>query len=66
MPVFPVCKEAEPENKIQGKLPAFARSACEYAAEYFDLKDSSPYMLLVKPVNQSRRRPLPDAYEAIL
>jgi carbamoyltransferase len=35
----------------------------EYVAEYFDLKDSSPYMLLVKEINPSRRCSLPAGYQ---
>ena len=30
--------------------------------DYFDLKEASPYMLIVAPVNESRRKILPDNY----
>ena len=41
----------------------FAPSVLEESmAEYFDLDTPSPYMLLVAPVAESHRRPLPDDY----
>ena len=35
----------------------------EETAKYFDLDRPSPYMLLVAPVNEARRNPLPPGYE---
>jgi len=35
----------------------------EDAGDYFELEGPSPYMLLVKPVREDRRRPLPEGYE---
>ncbi|MFZ4394486.1 MAG: carbamoyltransferase [Kiritimatiellia bacterium] len=35
----------------------------EELAEYFDLDRPSPYMLLVAPVRENRRTPLPEGYE---
>ncbi len=35
----------------------------EKIGEYFDLDRPSPYMLLVAPVKEERRRPLPEGYE---
>jgi carbamoyltransferase len=44
----------------------FAPSVAEEAgAEFFDLKSISPYMLVVAPVRESLRKPLPDDYEAM-
>lgn len=34
----------------------------ENAFEYFDLEESSPYMLIVAPVNEKRRNKLPENY----
>jgi carbamoyltransferase len=34
--------------------------------KYFDLDRPSPYMLLVAPVQEARRQPLPDGYENLL
>jgi carbamoyltransferase len=44
----------------------FAPSVLEEdIGEYFDLNRPSPYMLLVAPVQESRRKPLPDRYEEL-
>ncbi len=37
----------------------------EKIGDYFDLDRPSPYMLLVAPVREERRRPLPEGYEAM-
>jgi carbamoyltransferase len=37
----------------------------EEAATYFDLDRPSPYMLLVAPVKEERRNPLPEGYESL-
>ncbi len=37
----------------------------EKTSEFFDLKDESPYMLLVAPVAESKRESLPDNYDEL-
>ena len=37
----------------------------EYAADYFEMKSPSPYMLLVQPIKKEFRNPLPENYEAL-
>lgn len=37
----------------------------EDISEYFDLSCPSPYMLLVAPVQESRRNPVPDNYDSL-
>jgi carbamoyltransferase len=49
--------------KFREGFRPFAPSVLEEdAAEYFDLDRPSPYMLLVAPVRNERRRPLPSNY----
>ncbi len=44
----------------------FAPSVLEEdIVEYFDLKTATPYMLLVAPVQDKRRKPLPEDYEQL-
>jgi carbamoyltransferase len=44
----------------------FAPSVVEECiAEYFELDRPSPYMLLVAPVREERRRPLPEGYQSL-
>ncbi len=47
----------------EGFRPFAPSVLAEDAREYFDLDRPSPYMLLVAPVQEWRRRPLPDGYE---
>lgn len=49
----------------EGFRPFAPSVLAEDAGEYFDLKTSSPYMLLVAPVREDRRRPLPEGYEEL-
>jgi len=50
--------------KYRESFRPFAPSVlAEKSEEYFDYKGTSPYMLLVHPVAESRRMPLPDNYE---
>lgn len=37
----------------------------EYTGQYFELKESSPYMLLVAPVVEELRTPLPEGYHEL-
>jgi carbamoyltransferase len=48
----------------EGFRPFAPSVLAEKSAEYFDIDADSPYMLLVAPVREARRRPLPaDYYE---
>ena len=47
----------------EGFRPFAPSVLAEDCAEYFDLNTSSPYMLLVAPVLESRRLPKPDNYQ---
>lgn len=50
--------------KYRESFRPFAPSVlAEKSEEYFDYKGISPYMLLVHPVAESRRHPLPDNYD---
>lgn len=50
--------------KYRESFRPFAPSVlAEKSEEYFDYKGISPYMLLVHPVAESRRMPLPDNYD---
>ncbi len=52
--------------KMREGFRPFAPSVMEeYAADYFDLSVSSPYMLLVAPVVGHRCRPLPEENDAL-
>lgn len=52
--------------KFRESFRPFAPSVLrEHAAEYFDLDIESPYMLLVAPVRESKRRPMTGAEEAL-
>lgn len=51
--------------KYRESFRPFAPSVlAEDASEYFDLQEESPYMLLVAPVRQDRRRPSDDPEDA--
>ncbi|MDO5483670.1 MAG: carbamoyltransferase [Desulfovibrionaceae bacterium] len=43
----------------------FAPSVPEDVREYFDIQGDSPYMLLVRPVREDLRLPLPEGYAAL-
>lgn len=65
-------RNAEMQKKLNLKIKyregfrPFAPSVlAEDAKEYFDLDTSSPYMLLVAPVKESRRNPLPENYSSL-
>jgi carbamoyltransferase len=49
----------------EGFRPFAPSVLAEDAADYFDLDVPSPYMLLVAPVLERRRRPLPEGYERL-
>jgi carbamoyltransferase len=50
--------------KYRESFRPFAPSVLsENAADYFDYEGISPYMLLVHPVKESRRNPLPQGYD---
>lgn len=46
----------------EGFRPFAPSVLAEDAQEYFDLETDSPYMLIVSPVKESRRKPLPTDY----
>ncbi|MEW6079424.1 MAG: carbamoyltransferase [Thermodesulfobacteriota bacterium] len=46
----------------EGFRPFAPSVLAEDVGEYFDLDTPSPYMLLVAPVRENRRRPLPEGY----
>lgn len=46
----------------EGFRPFAPAVPLEHAAVYFDLHVPSPYMLLVAPVRESRRKPLPEGF----
>lgn len=49
----------------EGFRPFAPAVAVEKAKEYFELESDSPYMLLVQPVKQLLRNPLPDNYHQL-
>jgi carbamoyltransferase len=49
----------------EGFRPFAPSVLAEDAREYFELEGDSPYMLIVAPVNQSRRNALPEGYHAM-
>lgn len=52
--------------KYRESFRPFAPSVLEEdIKDYFDLDATSPYMLLVAPVQEARRKPVPDNYEAM-
>ncbi|TDB61365.1 carbamoyltransferase family protein [Arundinibacter roseus] len=52
--------------KYRESFRPFAPSVlAEECADYFDYDGISPYMLLVHPVAESRRKPLPDNYDGL-
>ncbi len=52
--------------KYRESFRPFAPSVLEEdMIEYFDTRKASPYMLLVMPVTESRRKPLPDNYSEL-
>ncbi|TNE59171.1 MAG: hypothetical protein EP344_09135, partial [Bacteroidetes bacterium] len=52
--------------KYRESFRPFAPSVqAEHVAEYFDYTGTSPYMLLVHPVREDRRLPLPDNYDQL-
>ncbi|WKZ60957.1 MAG: carbamoyltransferase [Cyclobacteriaceae bacterium] len=64
-------RSAEMQRKLNVKIKyresfrPFAPSVlAEDCAQYFDHKSISPYMLLVQPVLESRRKPLPEGYNS--
>jgi carbamoyltransferase len=50
----------------EGFRPFAPSAMAEYSSEYFDMDAPSPYMLLVAPVKENHRNPLPDGYEELL
>jgi carbamoyltransferase len=46
----------------EGFRPFAPSVLAEVAGEYFDLETASPYMLLVAPVREKRRQPLPEGF----
>lgn len=46
----------------EGFRPFAPSVMAEHCADYFDLDKESPYMLLVAPVLESRRKPIPENY----
>ncbi len=52
--------------KYRESFRPFAPSVLEeYAIDYFDFEGTSPYMLLVHPVQESRHKPLPADYSTL-
>ena len=52
--------------KYRESFRPFAPSVLEEdIQEYFDLNSPSPYMLLVAPVQEARRKPVPDNYDSL-
>lgn len=49
----------------EGFRPFAPSVLAEDAKAYFDLDCSSPYMLLVAPITQQRRKPLPENYNSL-
>jgi carbamoyltransferase len=49
----------------EGFRPFAPSVLAEEVGNYFDLDEPSPYMLLVSPVKESRRRPLPPNYHEL-
>jgi carbamoyltransferase len=65
-------RRAETQKKLNLKIKyregfrPFAPAVLEEdIEEYFDLDRPSPYMLLVAPVQEKRRNPLPDGYDSM-
>ena len=65
-------RNAEMQKKLNLKIKyresfrPFAPSVmAEHSAEYFDYDGISPYMLLVHPVAENRRLPVPDNYSSL-
>jgi carbamoyltransferase len=49
----------------EGFRPFAPSVLAEESKHYFDLKTASPYMLLVAPVKEERRNPLPSGYHSL-
>lgn len=49
----------------EGFRPFAPSVLAEYAADYFELETTSPYMLLVAPLKSDRRKKLPDHYHEL-
>ena len=49
----------------EGFRPFAPSVLIEDVGEYFDFKESSPYMLLIADVKPERRKPLPDGYHSL-
>ena len=59
-------KKLNQKIKYREGFRPFAPSVlAEDAKAYFDLDCSSPYMLLVAPITQQRRKPLPENYNSL-
>ncbi len=58
-------KKLNVKIKYRESFRPFAPSVlAEDCAEYFEHDSASPYMLLVQPVQQKRRKPLPQGYDS--
>jgi carbamoyltransferase len=58
-------KKLNVKIKFRESFRPFAPSVlAEECEKYFEHDSISPYMLLVQPVSQQRRRPLPDGYDS--
>lgn len=58
-------KKLNVKIKYRESFRPFAPSVlAEDCAEYFEHDSTSPYMLLVQPVQQKRRKPLPQGYDS--
>jgi carbamoyltransferase len=58
-------KKLNVKIKFRESFRPFAPSVlAEDCSDYFEHNSASPYMLLVQPVSQQRRRPLPDNYDS--
>lgn len=58
-------KKLNVKIKYRESFRPFAPSVlAEDCPEYFEHNSSSPYMLLVQPVSQKRRKPLPEGYDS--
>jgi carbamoyltransferase len=65
-------RDSEMQKKLNLKIKyregfrPFAPSVlAEDAKEYFELDEASPYMLLVAPVQEAHRKPLPQGYDTL-
>jgi carbamoyltransferase len=57
-------KKLNVKIKFRESFRPFAPSVlAEECANYFDHDSTSPYMLLVQPVSEKRRKPLPEGYD---